>query len=419
MALHAPHPVVRPMTAADLQTVVFVGPTCPQELIRAILPEALIAPPVRRGDLYRYRLLNFSVFVMFDGVFANQMAVSPREVVDVLHDGAAVIGAASMGALRAVDCGPAGAIGHGRIYRLFRRGALSSEDEVAVVFLPEGPFPVLSLALANVRFALRRAHRTGLLTASEAVTLVRAAETLHYQDRSWNAIAERAGSKLSPHQLAALGSCDIKRDDALSCCRWTATQLRRGKIAASPRRDRTQPLGALFRDRERIWDPLDGEDPDEIHAAFLDWLWLSGQGATITDLNRLAAALEQGDLSEYKQSIDIRTPSAELEALLIRFIAFRRSVQLANDLQLPCNPDDRTRVRQHITKAHDAHDWNHLIGLCGSRSELARKLQAHETDRARILVLARDVLYRRAGQNDDTMPVWKRLRQRRQSVNRH
>jgi hypothetical protein len=396
------------MESPDLQTVVFLGPTCSQDRVRAILPEALIAPPVRRGDLYKYRLLNFSVFVMFDGVFANQLAVSPREVVDVLRDGAAVIGAASMGALRAVDCGPAGAIGHGRVFRLFRRRVLSSEDEVAVAFLPEAPYPVISLALINVRFALRRTHRAGLLSHAEALALARAAESLRYQDRNWNAIAGAARINLSPQQLATLRSCDVKREDVLSCCRSTAARLRLGKIAAFPRPDRKQPLGSLFQERERVWDPLDGEDPDEIHDIFLNWLWLSGQAAELADPNALSVAIEQGDLFEFRRSMDIRKPSAELEALLLRFIAFRRSAQLVKELQSDCKPEDLVRARERIACAHGARDWDHLIGRYGTQSKTAERLQDHAAERARIDVLARDILHKTTSQNDATIPVWKR-----------
>src|SRR4051794_35601061 len=111
--------------------VVFLGPTCPAEDVLSILPDAMVVPPVRRGDLYRYRILKHSLFVVIDGVFCTAPAVSPREVVDVLADGATVIGASSMGAIRAADCAPAGAIGIGEVYGLYRRRILSSEDEVA------------------------------------------------------------------------------------------------------------------------------------------------------------------------------------------------------------------------------------------------------------------------------------------------
>lgn len=402
MALHAPSVVIRTMATEGLQTVVFVGPSCPHDLVRAALPDALIAPPVRRGDLYRFRLFNFSVFVILDGVFTNLLAVSPREVIDVLQDGAAVIGASSMGALRAVDCGPAGAIGHGRVYRLFRRRVLSSEDEVAVVYLPEDPCPALSQSLVNIRFALHRARRSGLLTSSVAAALARSAESLPYERRTWSDVADRARVRLTVPQLAALNACDVKRDDALSCCRWTARKLRDGGISAAPRQDRTQPLGTLMHCRERTWDPLDGEHPDRLLPAFLDWLWVSGHGGTgqggaDADPNRLAAALRTGDVSVFRQTIDLQAPSAELAALMMRFTAFYRSILLANELHLSGGPQDFEQARDEIAQAHGESGWDDLIRRYEAQPELAGKLHDYTNDRARLRALKRDVLDRPAG----------------------
>jgi hypothetical protein len=113
---------------------VYVGPTLDPAAARTILPDAQLMPPIGRGELYRDRLLGFSVFLILDGVFLERLAVSPREIVDVLQDGATVVGASSMGAIRAAECRPAGMHGVGTIYHLYRRGHLTTEDDVAVAF---------------------------------------------------------------------------------------------------------------------------------------------------------------------------------------------------------------------------------------------------------------------------------------------
>lgn len=407
------------MPSAGLQTVVFVGPSCPHDLIRAVLPDSVVAPPVRRGDLYRLRLLDFSVFVILDGVFTNLLAVSPREVVDVLQDGAAVIGASSMGALRAVDCGPAGAAGHGRVYRMFRRRLLTSEDEVAVMFLPEAPYPALSQSLVNIRFALRRACRSGLLDRTEAEAMAQAAEFLPYERRDWTTVAVSARVRLSQSQFASLKSCDVKREDALACCRWAARQLRVGAIVAAPRQDRSRPFETISKDRERTWDPLDGVDPGTILPAFFEWLWLSGQSDAIADAGGLSAALRHGHISEFVQNVDLRAPSAELGALLMRFTAFSRSRLLAEELHLSGSPRDFARARVEIACAHNAHGWEDLIDRTGPRSALARKLRGYKRDRARIFALTRSVLFRHPASGNATLPVWQRSRKVRQPAEGH
>jgi hypothetical protein len=103
-----------------------------------------------------------SVFVIIDGVFHQEPAVPPREILDVLEDGALIVGASSMGALRAAECWPAGMRGVGTIYRLYRRGALGSDDEVILIYSSDGSgYQSRSVPLINVRYALSRAFRKG------------------------------------------------------------------------------------------------------------------------------------------------------------------------------------------------------------------------------------------------------------------
>src|SRR5688572_7824218 len=192
---------------------VYLGSSLAAEKARALLPISLIRPPVRRGDLYRERELGVSVFVILDGVFLQQQAIPPREVIDVILDGALVVGAASLGAIRAAECWPAGMRGIGAVYRLFRSGYLASDDEVAVSFDPDNPSATSSLALVNVRFAVGRALRSRLITPELAARIVRAGECTFFADRSWKRILADAEVR-DPALMDALGKWDIKRLDA-------------------------------------------------------------------------------------------------------------------------------------------------------------------------------------------------------------
>ncbi|MEM9778753.1 MAG: hypothetical protein AAF813_02465, partial [Pseudomonadota bacterium] len=75
------------MAAVSARPVVYLGPSARPEAVLRHLPDAVLRPPIKRGDLHRDRLLRFSVFVVIDGVFAQEEALSPREVVDVIADG--------------------------------------------------------------------------------------------------------------------------------------------------------------------------------------------------------------------------------------------------------------------------------------------------------------------------------------------
>lgn len=302
--------LARTSLSVDTPPLVFVGPSLAAEDVRQLLPGAELRPPVRRGDLHLARMLRYSVFVILDGVFAQTDAISPREVVDVLQDGALVFGAASMGALRAVDCAPAGAVGTGRIYRLFRRGALDSEDEVAVTFIPERPFPALTLALAAVRLTLRRAVRQHQLSRNHAVQLFRAGQELHYQDRTWDAIFAAAMClPLNAVLRNWLKMQDPKAEDA----RHLLTQVAR-RIASDPalvRRPRATRLPFADHDELRSRPPLATLKPDleTLKPGMLLWLiqsrrierYLKGASEEVNDtLRQMSFGLPIG----WKQRLD-------------------------------------------------------------------------------------------------------------------
>jgi hypothetical protein len=277
--------------------IVHLGPSLSRGEAEALLPGGDFRPPVRRGDLYRARAEGGSVFLIVDGVFMQEHAISPREVVDVVRDGAWVVGASSMGALRAAECWPAGMHGVGAIYRLFRRGRLTSDDEVAVVFDPEGGRPP-SLALVNARHAVARAVRQGHLTRPEAERLVRVAEETFYAERSWRTLLARAGFKDGKRLERLLSGWDLKAEDARRGLRYVARRLATSPPprAREPRRGRGEPglakrgpgeqgLGprahaetALTeRTRERGPDALAGLKPAEVRRALARWHLVSGR----------------------------------------------------------------------------------------------------------------------------------------------
>lgn len=80
-----------------------------------------------------------------------------------------------MGALRAAGCWPVGLQGVGLVYRLFRMGILDSDGEVAVGTDQDNHFCAISVALVNVRYAVSRAIRQGILERQTGQRMVDAA----------------------------------------------------------------------------------------------------------------------------------------------------------------------------------------------------------------------------------------------------
>jgi hypothetical protein len=160
-------------------------------------------------------------------MFLHQLAVSPREVVDVIRDGAVVFGASSMGALRGAECWPAGMRALGVIARLFRWGCLDSDDEVAVATNPEKDYAATSVALINVRYAVSRAVRQKLIDRNVANAIVSTTKAIYFSERHWHRILYRAGVVDDDGSLEVfLTSFDLKKRDALQAAAIVAQHLR-------------------------------------------------------------------------------------------------------------------------------------------------------------------------------------------------
>ncbi|MFF0142959.1 TfuA-like protein [Streptomyces sp. NPDC005227] len=197
---------------------VFSGPTVPAARVREVLPAAVTHPPVRHGDLMRLDAGPGDTVLIVDGLWHQSAPVRHKEILALLARGVAVVGAASMGALRAAELAPYGMVGVGRIFEDYRSGVLDADDEVAVLHTDDGR--PLSEALVNLRAALTRAAADGQLHTTEAEHLVDLARSLPYTVRSWTALGRlAAGEGLEGPFLRAdvwhrSHPCDAKREDA-------------------------------------------------------------------------------------------------------------------------------------------------------------------------------------------------------------
>lgn len=205
--------------------VVFLGPSCDRETAEAIL-RARILPPAARGDLTAAVRAGARIITLIDGVFFQESAVGHREILAALTSGVRVIGASSMGALRAAELDTLGMEGVGLIYRLYRDGVLVSDDEVALVYDPETFLP-LSEPLVNIRCTLKRAVERGVISRDQGASLLSIARSLYFPDRTYPHLCEGARGSIPQATLDAFLSftrqcaVDQKREDALAALRRT------------------------------------------------------------------------------------------------------------------------------------------------------------------------------------------------------
>jgi len=216
-------------------TVVYAGPTVAPDEVRAAVPDAVVLPPAARGDLLGIDWRPGDTAVVIDGYFRERRSVGHKEILWLLSAGVDVVGAASMGALRAVELAPYGMRGLGVVYRMYASGEIDGDDEVGVLHGPaEMGYPTRTVALVNLRHAVR----TGLVPAPAGERIVTAAKALPFTHRSWSEI----GEKLSEDDRVVMGTMarlvdagewDVKRHDALAALRDVAA-VDRGGAARRP-----------------------------------------------------------------------------------------------------------------------------------------------------------------------------------------
>jgi TfuA protein len=199
--------------------VVFLGPSLELRAARAVL-DADFRPPAARGDFTQAVSDGAGVIGLIDGVFFQESSVGHREILAALSAGVRVVGASSMGALRAAELHSLGMEGVGEVFRMYRDGLLVSDDEVALAFDPESCLP-LSEPLVNIRATLARALDEGIIDPAAGEALLYAAKALYYPDRTYPRLAREAKGSVDEGTLARFGrwvergAVDLKRKDAI------------------------------------------------------------------------------------------------------------------------------------------------------------------------------------------------------------
>ena len=163
-----------------MKTIVFSGPSISEAEVQR-LAACTHAPPIKRGDLAAAD--DHDVFVILDGEFGQNMSVTPKEILAVLGRGKTVIGAASMGALRASELDRSGMIGVGWVYEYFRGCAVRRDADVALVYSPFD-FKPMTVPMVDLEYWMEQASAAGLIRNKERALLLKLARSIFFADRT-------------------------------------------------------------------------------------------------------------------------------------------------------------------------------------------------------------------------------------------
>lgn len=189
--------------------VIFLGPSLSHEKARKIF-DADYRPPAKKGDFLRLAADPGVKMVGFvDGVFLQDYPPTPIEVYQLARrEGVLLAGAASLGALRAVELEKFGMVGIGKIFQLYKSGRVNADDEVAVTFAPEGDYRLQSEAMIDIRYNLYLARKTGTMSKKAARALARVAKETYFPHRNYAHIIQDARGRYPElsHEIDSFGS---------------------------------------------------------------------------------------------------------------------------------------------------------------------------------------------------------------------
>lgn len=212
-----------------MKTIVFFGPSITEAEVRG-LAAVSHAPPIKRGDLAAVD--DHDVIVILDGEFGQNMSVSPKEILAILDKGKTVIGASSMGALRASELDRCGMIGIGWVYERFRRCAVRRDADVALVYSPLD-FRAMTVPMVDVEYWIERTSTAGLIRAKEKTLVLKVARSIFFADRTvsrlMDSLCSAVGTQTVEALLAFAGGAipSVKSLDAMEAIRLSVSETAR------------------------------------------------------------------------------------------------------------------------------------------------------------------------------------------------
>lgn len=204
-----------------MKPIIFAGPSLDVVQASKIL-DAVYLPPAGHGDVLTLIENEHPPAIgLIDGIW-NGQTVWPREIMLALDMGIPVYGASHLGALRAVELGPFGMRGVGRIFEHLSAQDFMDHAEVAATWDRNGDqYTRTSLPMANIRATLAAALKNGSLDKDVCLVLEEAAQRVYFRDRTWEEILKACAGRIPSDRITDLGTwleanyVDQQAEDAL------------------------------------------------------------------------------------------------------------------------------------------------------------------------------------------------------------
>ena len=171
--------------------IIFLGPSLEINKAKKII-NADFKPPAKKGDFINLSLLRDKRdIVLIDGVFLQEYPPTPIEVFQVvINKNFKVYGASSIGALRAVELEKFGMKGIGKIFELFKKNLINSDDEIAVTF--DSEYHLLSEAMIDIRYNIFLCWKKGIIDKETKQIMVNLAKRIYFPFRNYENIIRKS-----------------------------------------------------------------------------------------------------------------------------------------------------------------------------------------------------------------------------------
>lgn len=190
--------------------------------------EVIYKRPIKRGDLCHDMKENPDIIGIIDGVFHQNSSVGHKEILNVINNGVTVVGASSMGALRASELDSLGMKGIGYVYEQYATGKVTSDDDVAVM-LDSETLEALSEPLINMDYVFTNAVSESIITQDQKDELIKIAKSTFYPKRNYSQTLSSSNldDKTKSNLINFIRiSVDIKKEDAKELIKYIAEMIK-------------------------------------------------------------------------------------------------------------------------------------------------------------------------------------------------
>ena len=341
--------------------VVFLGPSLTHAEAREIYPDAILRPPAAVGDVIsavvHYRP---HAIALIDGAFMQNLATYHKELLDVMSRGIWVIGASSMGALRAAECQRYGMIGVGEVFEAYASGEIEDDDEVALSHLAEEfEFRPVTEAMVNIRATMAAAVEAGVVSEPEAEVLVAAQKARWFMDR------RPLESLADATNTLGFDRSRVEQLDAFLRTNWVDVKARDARLALQ--RLKELPAGPM---------PL-ADRPEHVPSGVYGVLVERDITVGLDD----GLPVTRDQIWRHFALNDSRAPEI-VEKAILRTSA----VELMRDAGIDVNDDDRARAAQAIAKDLGV-EPDELVERCHEFDMGPTRMEAWITEEAFLLRL--------------------------------